>query len=338
MKTKELATLLEAKLEGNPELEILSIKPPDEAGEKDLVFLFEPGKIKFVSKKVGCLVASSIPSNIEASTYLIVRDPRSAFLKMLQLFEKKPEFTAGISQEAFIGENTEIRKGAIILPFAYIEKNVRIGTKTVVFPFVYIGEGAKVGENCIIYPYVYIGPQVNIGNRVIIHPGAVIGSEGFGYQKTDKGYEKIPQIGNVIIEDDCEIGSNTTIDRATVGETKIGKGTKIDNLVQIGHSVKIGENTVIAAQCGVAGSTKIGKWVVLAGQVGIADHLEIGNGVIATAKSGISRSVPKGQVVSGLYARERALYLKAQSLFYRLPEILARIENIEKEIEKWEKR
>jgi len=337
LKAKELAILLNAKLEGDRELEILSIRPPDEAGEKDLVFLFDPSKVKLTSKNVGCLVSNSIPRGIKAYTYLIVEDPKEAFFKTLQFFEKKPEFIRSISKKAFIAENVEIGEGTTIFPFAFIENYVRIGSKTVIFPFVYVGERAKIGDNCVLFPSVYIGPEVTIGNRVIIHPGAVIGSHGFGYRKTDTGYVKIPQIGSVVIEDDCEIGSNTTIDRATIGETKIGRGTKIDNLVQIGHSVKIGENTVIAAQCGIAGSAKIGKWVTLAGQVGIADHLEIGDGVIATAKSGVSRSIPEGKIVSGLYARERALYLKAQSLFYRLPEIFEKIEKMEKEIEKWAK-
>jgi UDP-3-O-[3-hydroxymyristoyl] glucosamine N-acyltransferase len=336
LKTKELAHYLKAKLEGDPELEILSIKPPEEAGEKDLVFLFEPGKVKTTQGKVGCLVTKSIPRGVEAKTYIIVEDPRKAFLKTLRIFEKKPLLKPGISDKSFRGENVKFGRDVTVLPFAYIERNVTIGSGTVIYPFVYIGEGVEIGENCVLFPSVYIGPEVKIGNRVIIHPGAIIGSDGFGYERGEKGYEKIPQIGSVVIEDDCEIGANTTIDRATIGETRIGRGTKIDNLVQIAHSVKIGENTVIAAQCGIAGSTKIGKWVTLAGQVGVADHLEIGDGVIATAKSGVSRSVEKGQIVSGLYARERALYLKAQSLFYRLPEILKRIEKIEEEIKKWE--
>jgi UDP-3-O-[3-hydroxymyristoyl] glucosamine N-acyltransferase len=241
-------------------------------------------------------------------------------------------FEPGVHEGAAVDESTTLAEGAAVLPHSYVGKNVSIGKNTVVHPFAYVGEDVEIGQNCEIHPLVYVGNRTEIGDRVIVFPGAILGGDGFGFAREDDKYIRIPQLGRVVIEDDCEIGACATIDRATLGETRIRRGTKIDNLVMVAHNVEIGEDSVIAGQSGIAGSSRIGSGAVLAGQVGIADHLEIADGVIITAKTGVAKNILKRGVYSGYFARERAEVLKAQSIYYRLPGLLERIKRIEKEL------
>lgn len=320
MEIKKIAEIINGRILGEEDFEVEEIKEPEKGDEKSLIFVFDEkikGKIK---RKIGCVIAHSedILKGIDFKSAIIVKDIKIAFVQILNIFSKKKEIK-GISPLSSISRNAKIEENVHISPFCVIEDGAVIKKGTYLYPFVYVGENAKIGENCIIHSNVYIGYDCEIGNNCQIFAGCVIGADGFGYIDTDEGLIKIPQIGKVVIEDDCEIGANTTIDRATIGETRIKRGTKIDNLVQIAHNCEIGEFTVIAAQSGIAGSCKIGKKVKMGGQVGIADHLNIGDGAILTAKAGVAKDVPAGKVYSGYFAREHKEVLKAITILYSLP-------------------
>jgi len=228
-------------------------------------------------------------------------------------------------------EKARIGTGASIGPYVVIEDDVRIGENCTLYPFVHISHGARIGDNFKAYPHVSVREFCQIWNNVILQDGVKVGTDGFGYAKKDDGsYYKIVQSGIVVLEDDVEVGANATIDRATIGETRIRRGVKIDNLVQVGHASDVGENTLLCAQVGLAGSSKIGRSVILTGQVGVAGHLEIGDRVVATAQSGIPNSIEADKVVSGYPAIENKLWLKCSAIFKRLPELLKRIEALEK--------
>jgi UDP-3-O-[3-hydroxymyristoyl] glucosamine N-acyltransferase len=331
MKVKEIAKQLDLELRGDPETDVSSVMSLERAGREHLTFLLDP-KAQKPKSEIGCLVCRTVPEGIQAKAYLIADDPRKSMPKILGLFDRNPVFEPGVHEGAAVDESTTLAEGAAVLPHSYVGKNVSIGKNTVVHPFAYVGEDVEIGQNCEIHPLVYVGNRTEIGDRVIVFPGAILGGDGFGFAREDDKYIRIPQLGRVVIEDDCEIGACATIDRATLGETRIRRGTKIDNLVMVAHNVEIGEDSVIAGQSGIAGSSRIGSGAVLAGQVGIADHLEIADGVIITAKTGVAKNILKRGVYSGYFARERAEVLKAQSIYYRLPGLLERIKRIEKEL------
>ncbi|MBF0456947.1 MAG: UDP-3-O-(3-hydroxymyristoyl)glucosamine N-acyltransferase [Nitrospirae bacterium] len=262
---------------------------------------------------------------------VVVSNPAQAFSKLLRVFYTKQYKALGVMNGAYISEGVTLGKDISIYPGAYISHGVIIGDKTVIHPGVYIGENTVIGQECVIYPNVAIREDIRIGSRVIIQPGAVIGSDGFGYEMDGGRHVKIPQIGSVIIEDDVEVGANTTIDRATTGATVIGAGTKIDNLVQIAHNVKVGKNSLIIAQVGIAGSSTLGDYVILAGQVGIKDHIEIETGVIVGAQSGVMDNLKKGSYM-GSPALPALQHKRSLILFAKLPELNERINKIEKQL------
>jgi UDP-3-O-[3-hydroxymyristoyl] glucosamine N-acyltransferase len=331
MKVKEIANQFDLELRGDPETDVSSVMSLEHAGPEHLTFLLDP-KASKPQAEIGCLVCKAVPEGIRAKAYLIADDPRKSMPKILGLFEKKLVFEPGVHEGAAVDGSAILAEGAAVLPHAYIGKNVKLGKNTVIHPFAYVGEDVGIGDDCEIHPLVYVGSRTEIGNRVIVFPGAILGADGFGFVREDDKYVRIPQLGRVVIEDDCEIGACATIDRATLGETRVRRGTKIDNLVMVAHNVEIGEDSVIAGQSGIAGSSKVGSGAVLAGQVGIADHLEIADGVVITAKTGVAKDILKKGVYSGYFARERAEFMKAQSIYYRLPELLERIRRIEKEL------
>jgi UDP-3-O-[3-hydroxymyristoyl] glucosamine N-acyltransferase len=270
-------------------------------------------------------------------TQLRVANPYLAYAKLLGLFYVKPRKAVGISDGATISNTAVIAGDVSIFPFSYISDRVSIGKGTVIHPFVYIGEDTSIGENCIIYPNVTLREGVRLGNRVIIHSGSAVGSDGFGYVFDGGVYHKIPQVGGVLIEDDVEIGSNVSIDRATTGNTVIGKGSKIDNLSQIAHNVRIGSNSIIVAQVGIAGSSEIGDYVTLGGQVGVADHTKIDPETMVGAQSGVMGHVTKG-VYSGSPAFPHRDWLKAHAIFTRLPELQKKIRELEEQLMKIQRR
>ncbi len=341
MKIKEISEFLQAKIKGEKDTEITGLNSIEKAGNSDLTFLSNKKYEKFLSStKAGCIIIdNSIDTSKYDKNFIICDDAYLCFAKVVQMmfgFKPKKPYT---SEKASIGENVSIDKSCHIDDFVVIEDGVIIGKNTTIMPFVYIGEDSVIGDNCLLYPSVTIREKSVIGSSVIIHAGSVIGSDGFGYAHDKEGnHIKIPQIGNVIIEDFVEIGANVTIDRAALDSTVIKKGAKIDNLVQIAHNVEIGENTIVIAQSGISGSTKIGKNVILAGQSGIAGHIKIPDGVIITAKSGVGTTIRKPGVYSGIPIYEHSKWLRNTAVTPKLSNMYKRIIELEKKIEELEKK
>lgn len=329
MKLRELAAIIGGRITGDPEVEITGVAGIENAKEGDITFLHDINDIPAVT--ASALIVKEEVKGLTASL-LVADNPQFAFARALEVFYVKPYRPSGISDRAVIGSNVKMGDDMSVYPNAFISNNVELGSRVTVSPGVFLGEGVSVGDDSFIYPNVTIREKVRIGKRVIVHSGAVIGSDGFGYVLEKGGHYKIPQVGGVIIEDDVEIGANACIDRATAGNTVIGGGTKIDNLVQIAHNVKISRNCIIIAQVGISGSVEIDDGVVLAGQVGVKDHVKIGAGAIVAAQAGVSGSIPGGQIYSGTPAIPHGTSLRAQSLYSKLPEYVKRIREIEKKL------
>lgn len=334
---EQIATLLKGQVEGNPETLVDQLSKIEEAGPKSLTFLANPKYEHFIyDTDAGVIVINedlALQKTVKA-TLIRVKNAYTAFTELLKLYDEMRNERSGIDEQVFIHESSSIGQNPYIGAFSYIGKNVVIGNQVKIYPQVYIADDVKIGDNSVLLPGVKVYKDCIIGNRVIIHAGSVIGSDGFGFApKEDGSYEKIPQIGNVIIEDDVEIGANTVIDRATLGSTRILKGVKLDNLIQIAHNVEVGSNTVIAAQTGVSGSTKIGENVVLGGQVGVVGHISIAKGSQVQAQSGINRSIlEENKKWGGSPAFPYSNELRSQVLYSKLPELEKRITELEKQL------
>jgi UDP-3-O-[3-hydroxymyristoyl] glucosamine N-acyltransferase len=331
VKLFEIGEKLDCVVKGDGDADITGVAGIDEAVAGQLTFVSNP---KYAAKarttKATAVIVSPDFPEIEPAT-LRTGNPYLAFARAVELFYRAPQPDPVIDASARIASTAKIGAGSSIGPYVVIEDDVRIGTHCTLYPFVYIARGACIGDNFKAYAHASVREFCQIGNNVILQDGAKIGSDGYGYAKKDDGtYYKIVQSGIVVLEDDVEVGANSTIDRGTIGETRIRRGAKIDNLVQIGHASDVGEDTLLCAQVGLAGSSKIGRSVILTGQVGVAGHLEIGDGVVATAQTGIPNSVEAGKVVSGYPAIDNKLWLKSSAIFKRLPELLKRIETLEK--------
>ena len=337
MKLKEIASLLNGEIVGNPEIEITGVSGIKEAQEGDITFISAQKYMKdFPECKASCVIVKEPIADLTIAQ-LKVSNPLFAFAKLLEHFYIKPQKPIGISKDSIVSKKAKIAKNVSIFPFSYISDGVSIGEGTTIYPLVFVGENTFIGEKCIIYSNVTLRENMKIGNRVIIHSGSVIGSDGFGYVFEGGSHHKIPQVGGVIIEDDVEIGSNVSVDRATTGNTIICKGTKIDNLVQIAHNVRIGKNSVIIAQVGIGGSTEIGDFVTLTGQVGVSDHTKIDSETMIGAQSGVMGHIAKG-VYSGTPAIPHRDWLKAQAIFTKLPELYKKIKELEGKIKVLERR
>jgi UDP-3-O-[3-hydroxymyristoyl] glucosamine N-acyltransferase len=332
-KLGEIASYLQGELVGDPSIEITGLAGIEEAKTGDLTFLANPKYKGFLeTTSASCVI---VGKEIEGVKVPLIRhsNPYFAFSKAMKFFfETKKEHPKTIHPTAVLGKEVKLGKGIHLGPYVVIEDNVEVKEDVTVLAGSFIGTNSMVGENCLIYPHVTIRENVRIGKNVIIHSGAVIGSDGFGYAKEKGIHHKIPQMGEVIIEDDVEIGANVTIDRATLGVTRIGKGTKIDNLVQIGHNVVIGENCIIVAQVGISGSTKVGDSTIIAGQVGLVGHIKIGKNVMIGAQSGVSKDVPDNTTVFGSPAREIKKTKKIEACLSRLPEYIKRLKEIEEKL------
>ncbi|MDD5422535.1 MAG: UDP-3-O-(3-hydroxymyristoyl)glucosamine N-acyltransferase, partial [Candidatus Omnitrophica bacterium] len=294
-KVKEIARFIGGEVVGDGEILIKGINGINEAREGDLSFLLNIKCDGLLEKT--CASCVVVPKTIKKSCQkplIKVDDPSTAFSKIIDvLFPERIPHPKGVHPTAVISKSARLSRNAAVGPYAVIEDGAEIGDNTAIYPFCYVGKNAKVGKDCIIYPNVTVREEVIIGNRVIIHSGTIVGSDGFGYDvQPDGTFFKIPQVGTVVLEDDVELGACVTIDRARFNKTVIGKGSKIDNLVQIAHNVILGPNCVIAAQTGISGSTELGRNVIFGGQVGVADHLKIGDFVRAGAKTGICKSFP----------------------------------------------
>ncbi len=332
MKLRELADITGGRIAGNPEVEITGVSGIKEAGEGDITLLADKKYLEDISTlKASAVIVREDMEGLKTSM-LVVDNPQYAFARALEVFYKKPFEPSGVSERAVIGSNVSLGDDVSVYPFACIGSNVTLGARVVIFPGVYIGEDVSIGDDSVVYASVTIRENVKIGNRVTVHAGAVIGCDGFGYVFEKGAHYKIPQVGGVIIEDDVEIGANVTIDRATTGNTILGCGTKIDNLVQIAHNVKIGKNCIIAAQSGISGSVEIGDGVMLGGQVGVRDHVKIGGRAMAGAQSGIAGDIPEGRIYSGSPAIPHGTWLRAQSIYAKLPEYVRRLQELERKV------
>ena len=332
-KLGELAALVGGRIEGDAELVIHGVAGIREA---------QPGEITFVANSryeefVAATRASAILAapGLQATIPLIRTDnPYYAYFQVLNLFagDAAARYPRGVHPQAFVHPGATLGVDVSIGPFCHVAAGASIGEGTTLVSGVFVGERARIGARCLIYPSVTIREECRLGERVILQPGVVIGSDGFGYARKGATHHKVPQIGIVVLEDDVEVGANSCVDRATTGETRIKRGTKIDNLVQVAHNVVIGEDGVIAAQVGISGSTEIGNHVVLGGQTGIAGHVTVGDRVMAGGRSGVTKSVPSDSMVSGYPAREHSLSRKLQAYTALLPELFKRVKDIERRL------
>lgn len=341
IKISEIAELVNGKIIGNADLEISNLSSIQEAVEGDLTFLYlDSYKSHIESTKASAIfVKSDVEKTNLNLTYIEVEKPNLAFQLVVKNFFNPTFKISGISKSASIDNSSKIDNSSVIGENVVIEQNCVVGKDTTIYHNTVIMANSTIGDNVLIFPNVTIRENTIIGNNVIIHSGTVIGSDGFGYSPNSEGeYEKIPQIGNVIIEDDVEIGSNVSIDRAAIGSTVIHKGTKLDNLIQIAHNVKIGKHTVISAQTGISGSTKVGNHCVIAGQVGSVGHIEIGDKVMVGAQSGISKSITKPGTYFGSPAKELQTTLRLEAHIRSLPKYLERIKALEEKILELEKK
>lgn len=332
---KEIAVIVDGEIVGDENTVVTGICGIKEAREGDLTFVANPRYLPLMNHTRASAIITS--KDVKSAPKPIIRteNPSIAFAKMVSLIApnevKRP---TGIHPTAVIGDKVRLGRNVAIQPYVVIEDNVEIKDNTILYAGVYIGHHTKIGMDCVVYPYVIIRERVVIGNRVIIHGGTVIGSDGFGFSTVKGVHQRIPQIGNVIIEDDVEIGANVTIDRARFDKTLIKKGTKIDNLVQIAHNVIVGENSIIVAQSGISGSTVIGRNVTLAGQSGVIGHISIGDNAVVAAQAGVTKSVPANACVSGYPAKQHNLAKRINACVQNLPDLYKKVKMLEEEVER----
>jgi len=333
----EIAKLIEGEVVGDAGTIITGVAGIKEAREGDITFLANPKYFSLVDKTRAAAIITS--RDIENVPKPIVRteNPSLAFTKIIASFApNEVTHPKGIHKTAILGKNVSLGKLVAIGPYVVMEDNVSIGDNSVIYAGSFIGHHTKIGSDTLIYPNVSIRERISIGNRVIIHSGTVIGSDGFGFVTVKGSHSKIPQIGTVEIADDVEIGANVTVDRARFDKTVIGRGTKIDNLVQIAHNVIIGENSIIVSQAGISGSTEIGNNVTIAGQAGLVGHITIGDNAILAAQAGITKSVPADTMVSGYPAREHRKAIEVNACVQNLPRLYKEIKELKKKIEELE--
>lgn len=331
---EQIAGILDGEVFGNPDAEVYKLAKIEEGTEGSLTFLANTKYSNYLYSTNATIVIVNKSYELENevnATLIKVDDAYSSFSKLLEYYNQIKLMKSGIEQPSVISEGVIYGNDLYLGSFCYIGKNVRIGNNVKIYPNSFIGDNVTIGDNCVFFAGVRIYSETEIGNYVTIHSGTIIGSDGFGFAPQEDGsFTKIPQIGNVVIEDDVEIGSCSTVDRATLGTTYIRKGAKLDNQIQVAHNVEIGENTVIAAQTGIAGSTKIGKNCMIGGQVGIAGHIMIGDKVKIQAQSGIGKSLNDGEVVQGSPAFNYGDFAKSFVHFRNLPKIVNEIEELKK--------
>ncbi|GAB3518895.1 UDP-3-O-(3-hydroxymyristoyl)glucosamine N-acyltransferase [Emticicia fontis] len=336
---KQIAHLLNGEVRGDDSLTVNKLAKIEQGNTGDISFLANQKYESFIyTTKASAVIVGKdfVPKKDITASLILVEDPYLSFTRLLEEYQKILNFSkTGVEQPVFVGQGSEIGEGAYQGAFSYVGKNTRIGKNVKIYPQVHIGDNVVIGDNTLIYAGVKIYSNTVIGNNCVFHAGAVIGSDGFGFAPQEDGtYKTIPQLGNVLIEDNVSIGANTTIDCATMGSTIIRQGVKIDNLVQIAHNVEIGKNTVIAAQTGIAGSSTIGENCVLAGQVGMVGHVSIANGTKVGAKAGIRKTIKKENTsITGTFAFEINDYLRSLTVFKKLPQLDKQVRDLEKRLE-----
>ncbi len=333
---QQIAAFLNGTIEGDPEVKVSTFSKIEEGKIGSLSFLANPKYEHYIYSTKSSIVLVNkdfTPSEKVSSTMIRVENAYASLAMLLNLVDQqKQKHKTGIDSTAFIAESASVGENCYIGHFAYVGTNAKIGKNCRIFPNVYIGDNVTIGDNCILYPHVTIYEECSVGNNCILHAGSVIGADGFGFAPEGERYKKIPQLGNVILEDDVEIGANTTVDRAVMDSTIIHKGVKLDNLVQIAHNVEVGENTVMAAQVGIAGSTKIGKHCMFGGQVGLAGHIKIGDHVNFGAQAGVMSDIKEPTAVLGAPAIPAKAFMKSSAIFKRLPNMYRTMGQLQREI------
>lgn len=334
----QIAAALGATLQGDPSRVVTAVAPLGSAGPTDISFLTDMRHVKQArASRAGAFLTPLETADLPAPM-LRCRAPRLALAELLAMFHPPAVAAAGVHPSAVVAPEAHVHPSAAIGALAVVGAGAVIGARAHLYPLVYVGEGVEIGEESILYPSVVIRDGVRIGCRVVIHPGAVIGADGFGYASDGTAHRKIPQVGSVLIEDDVEIGANAAIDRAMLGQTIIRRGTKIDNLVQVGHNVEIGEHSVLAAQTGISGSCSLGRHVVMGGQVGLADHLTVGDGAQFAAQAGVMTNVAAGERMWGSPARPAAQARRIAVAMLELPELIRRARVLERRLRRLEAR
>ncbi|GGG98053.1 UDP-3-O-acylglucosamine N-acyltransferase [Polaribacter pacificus] len=333
---QQIADLIEGDIVGNPDEEVSTLSKIEEGIKGSLTFLSNPKYNSFLyttNASITIVNRSFVPEKEITTTLIQVEDAYNAFSKLLGFYNEVKNTKTGREEPYYFSKTAQIGSDEYIGAFSHVGENVIIGNHVKIHPNVTIGDNVVIGDYCTLYPGVKIYSETQIGNYCVFHAGVIIGSDGFGFAPNNSGsFDKIPQIGNVIIEDHVDVGAGTTIDRATMGSTIIRKGVKLDNQIQIAHNVEIGNNTVIAAQTGVAGSTKIGSNCMIGGQVGVVGHITIGNNVKVQAQSGITKSVPDNEVIQGTPAFSYNDFNKSYIYFRKLPQLVTKVNNLEKEL------
>ena len=338
---QQIADFVNGTVEGRADAIVSSFSKIEEGKDGAISFLSNPKYTHYVYNTKSSVVLVDENLKLEQPvqcTLIRVKSAYESVAKLLQLYESMKPHKNGIDELAFVSASSKMAENCYVGAFAYIGDNVEIGEGCQIYPHAYIGDNVKIGAGCIIYPNVSIYHDCRIGNRVILHSGCVIGADGFGFAPSEHGYDKIPQIGIVTIEDDVEIGANSCVDRSTMGSTYVRKGVKLDNLVQIAHNTDIGSHTVMSAQVGVAGSTKVGQWCMFGGQVGVSGHITIGDKVMLGAQSGANGSIESGQSLIGTPPQPMRPFFKQVALQKRLPEIYNQLHQLQKEIEQLKQR
>ena len=333
---EQIANVIGGRVEGNKDAKVHTFAKIEEGTEGAISFLSNPKYTHYLYNTKSSIVIVNEDLELEKdvdATLIRVKNAYESIAKLLQIYEASKPKKTGVAPQAYIAPSAKLGNNCYVGPFAYVGEGAEIGDGCQIYPHAVIGDNVKVGTNCIFYPNTTIYQGCKIGNNVTIHAGSVIGADGFGFAPGADGYDKILQIGIVVIEDNVEIGANTCVDRSTMGATVIHKGVKLDNLVQVAHNVEIGENTVMSAQVGIAGSTKVGSWCMFGGQVGLAGHITIGDKTFLGAQSGVPGSLKGGEELIGTPPMNPRAYFKSQAIFRRLPDMYKDLNDAKKKIE-----
>lgn len=333
---EQIASVIGGKIEGDKDAKVRTFAKIEEGVEGAISFLSNPKYTHYIYDTKSSVVIVNEEVELEgtvAPTLIRVKNAYESIAQLLQIYEASKPKKTGVSPQAYISPTAKLGKDCYVGPFACIGEGTVIGDGCQIYPHAVVGDNVKMGNGCILYPNTTVYQGCKIGNNVTLHAGSVIGADGFGFAPNADGYDKIPQIGIVTIEDNVEIGANTCVDRSTMGSTVIRKGVKLDNLVQVAHNVEIGENTVMSAQVGIAGSTKVGSWCMFGGQVGIAGHITIGDKTFLGAQSGVPGSLKGGEELIGTPPMNPRNYFKSQAIFRRLPDMYKELEALKKTIE-----
>lgn len=337
---KQIAEFIQGTIVGDENATVHTFAKIEEGIPGAISFLSNPKYTPYIYDTQSSIVLVNndfVPEKEVKATLIKVNNAYESLAKLLNLYEMSKPKKTGIDPLAYIAPTAKIGENVYIAPFACVGDNAEIGDNTSLHPHATVGSGAKIGHDCILYPHVTVYHDCRVGNHCILHAGSVVGADGFGFAPSPEGYEKIPQIGIVVLEDNVEIGANTCIDRATMGATIIRKGVKLDNLIQIAHNVEVGSHTVMASQVGIAGSTKIGEWCMFGGQVGVAGHIKVGNKVNMGAQSGVHSSIKDGEALIGTPPMPLKGYFKSSAVFRKLPEMYLELNSLKKEIEELKK-